>query len=45
MVLDKFENVSLLFNSQDVVIIPADEGFYDDGKLLRSQVSIIYGML
>ncbi len=31
-VLDKFENVSLLFNSQDVVIIPADEGFYDDGS-------------
>lgn len=28
--LDKFENVNLLFNSQDIMIIPADEGFYDD---------------
>jgi metal-responsive CopG/Arc/MetJ family transcriptional regulator len=30
--LDKFENVDLLFNSQDIMIIPADEGFYDDGS-------------
>lgn len=30
--LDKFENVNLLFNSQDIMIIPADEGFYDDGS-------------
>jgi metal-responsive CopG/Arc/MetJ family transcriptional regulator len=30
--LDKLENVNLLFNSQDIVIIPADEGFYDDGS-------------
>ena len=29
--LDKFENVNLLFNSQDIMIIPADEGFHDDG--------------
>jgi hypothetical protein len=28
--IDKFENVNLLFNSQDIMIIPADEGFYDD---------------
>lgn len=30
--LDKLENINLLFNSQDIVIIPADEGFYDDGS-------------
>ena len=30
--IDKVENVNLLFNSQDVIIIPADEGFYDDGS-------------
>src|SRR5919106_3714711 len=30
--LDKFENVNLLFNSQDITIIPADECFYDDGS-------------
>jgi hypothetical protein len=30
--LDKFENVNLLFNSQDIMIIPADEGFYDNGS-------------
>lgn len=30
--LDKFENANLLFNSQDITIIPADEGFYDDGN-------------
>lgn len=30
--LDKIENVDLLFNSQDIMIIPADEGFYDDGS-------------
>ena len=30
--LDKIENVDLLFNSQDIIIIPADEGFYDDGS-------------
>jgi hypothetical protein len=29
--LDKFENINLLFNSQDIMIVPADEGFYDDG--------------
>lgn len=28
--IDKFDNVNLLFNSQDIMIIPADEGFYDD---------------
>ena len=32
-VIDKIENVNFLFNSQDIVIIPADEGFYDDGNL------------
>jgi hypothetical protein len=26
------ENVNLIFNSQDIMIIPADEGFYDDGS-------------
>jgi metal-responsive CopG/Arc/MetJ family transcriptional regulator len=30
--IDKVENVNLLFNSQDIVIIPADEGFSDDGS-------------
>jgi metal-responsive CopG/Arc/MetJ family transcriptional regulator len=30
--IDKIENVNLLFNSQDIVIIPADEGFSDDGS-------------
>lgn len=31
-VLDKIENAGLLYNSQDIAIIPADEGFYDDGS-------------
>ena len=26
------ENVNLIFNSQDIMIIPADECFYDDGS-------------
>jgi hypothetical protein len=30
--IDKVENVNLLFNSQDIVIISADEGFSDDGS-------------
>jgi metal-responsive CopG/Arc/MetJ family transcriptional regulator len=30
--IDKVENVNILFNSQDIVIIPADEGFSDDGS-------------
>jgi metal-responsive CopG/Arc/MetJ family transcriptional regulator len=30
--IDRVENVNLLFNSQDLMIIPADEGFYDDGS-------------
>ena len=30
--LDKFENANLLFNSQDIMIIPSDEYFYDDGN-------------
>ena len=30
--IEKVENVNLLFNSQDIVIIPADEGFSDDGS-------------
>src|ERR671910_225466 len=30
--IDKIENVNFLFNSQDIMIIPADEGFYDDGS-------------
>jgi hypothetical protein len=28
--MDKIENVNFLFNSQDIVIIPADECFSDD---------------
>ena len=30
--IDQVENVNFLFNSQDIVIIPADEGFSDDGS-------------
>lgn len=30
--IDRVKNVDLLFNSQDIMIIPADEGFYDDGS-------------
>jgi hypothetical protein len=30
--IDMVENINLLFNSQDIVIIPADEGFSDDGS-------------
>src|SRR3712207_327834 len=30
--IDQVENVNFLFNSQDIVIIPADEAFSDDGS-------------
>jgi metal-responsive CopG/Arc/MetJ family transcriptional regulator len=30
--IDRSKNVNLLFNSQDIMIIPADEGFYNDGS-------------
>jgi metal-responsive CopG/Arc/MetJ family transcriptional regulator len=30
--IDTVKNVNLLFNSKDIMIIPADEGFYDDGS-------------
>jgi hypothetical protein len=30
--IDKVQNVNFLFNSRDIIIIPADEGFYDDGS-------------
>jgi metal-responsive CopG/Arc/MetJ family transcriptional regulator len=30
--IDQIENVNFLFNSQDMVIIPADEAFSDDGS-------------
>jgi coenzyme F420-reducing hydrogenase delta subunit len=30
--INKIENVDSLFNSQDIVIVPADECFYDDGS-------------
>ena len=30
--IDKIENVNFLFNSQDMIIIPADECFSDDGS-------------
>ena len=30
--IDKIQNVNLLFNSQDITIIPADESFSDDGS-------------
>jgi 23S rRNA maturation mini-RNase III len=30
--IDRVKNVNSLLNSQDIMIIPADEGFYDDGS-------------
>jgi hypothetical protein len=30
--INKIENVNYLFNSQDIIIIPADDGFSDDGS-------------
>jgi metal-responsive CopG/Arc/MetJ family transcriptional regulator len=30
--IDRVENVNPIFNSQDIMIVPADEGFYDDGS-------------
>ena len=30
--MDAVENVNFLFNSQDIMIIPSDECFYDDGS-------------
>jgi metal-responsive CopG/Arc/MetJ family transcriptional regulator len=30
--IDRVENVNFIFNSQDIMIIPADECFYDDGS-------------
>jgi metal-responsive CopG/Arc/MetJ family transcriptional regulator len=30
--IDNVEDVNLIFNSQDMVIVPADECFYDDGS-------------
>ena len=30
--IDRVKNVNLIFNSQDIMIIPADEAFYDDGS-------------
>ena len=30
--IDTVKNVDFLLNSQDIIIIPADEGFYDDGS-------------
>jgi hypothetical protein len=30
--IDRIENVNLLINTEDIMIIPADEGFYDDGS-------------
>ena len=30
--IDRVENVNLIFNSQDIMIVPADECFYDDGS-------------
>ena len=30
--IDRLENVNFQFNSQDIMIIPADESFYDDGS-------------
>jgi MEDS: MEthanogen/methylotroph, DcmR Sensory domain len=30
--IDRVKNVNLILNSQDIMIIPADECFYDDGS-------------
>jgi metal-responsive CopG/Arc/MetJ family transcriptional regulator len=30
--IERVENVNFIFNSQDIMIIPADECFYDDGS-------------
>jgi hypothetical protein len=30
--IDRSQDASLLFNSQDIMIVSADEGFYDDGS-------------
>ena len=30
--IDKVQNVNSLFNSKDIIIIPADESFYEDGS-------------
>jgi hypothetical protein len=30
--IDRVKNVNFLLNSQDIIVIPADEGFYDDGS-------------
>jgi hypothetical protein len=30
--IDTVKNVDFLLNSQDIIVIPADEGFYDDGS-------------
>ena len=30
--IETVKNVNFLLNSQDIIIIPADEGFYDDGS-------------
>src|ERR1043165_7339462 len=30
--IDRIENENLILNSKDKIIIPADEGFYDDGS-------------
>lgn len=30
--IDNVENVNIIFNSQDLMIVPADECFYDDGS-------------
>jgi hypothetical protein len=30
--IDRVKNVDFLLNSQDIIVIPADEGFYNDGS-------------
>jgi MEDS: MEthanogen/methylotroph, DcmR Sensory domain len=30
--IDRVKNVEFLLNSQDIVVVPADDGFYDDGS-------------
>src|SRR5215831_5494732 len=33
--LEKIPNINSLFNSQEITIIPADDGFHNDSKLFR----------
>jgi hypothetical protein len=42
--IDKAENVNFLFNSEDIIIIPADEGFMMMAAFLLYLVLIVYAI-